>query len=240
MSRYQAFITHLGISIFILAIVLGAMKLIWYPDFYFEINGGWEIIKVLIGVDVVLGPLLTLVVFKSGKPSLKFDLSVIAAIQVAALYYGCSIIYAERPAYLVFAVNTFEVVSASELAEESIIPDNILALKRWGPLAVFAEMPKDEIIKSKILTEVLDGGPDLSRRPEYFRPLLDNLETIINQSLDTSSLIKSHKISQQSLSDFINEHGDLGRYSFHPAWGKSKDIIIAIQKSNGKIVTTFH
>ena len=65
---------------------------------------------ILIGVDVVLGPLLTLVVFNPAKKSLRIDLAVIAALQVAALVYGISVIAQARPAYVVFAGDRFTVI----------------------------------------------------------------------------------------------------------------------------------
>jgi hypothetical protein len=44
------------------------------------------------GRDLALGPLLTLIVFEPGKPSLKFDLSCIVLLQLGALLYGGTII----------------------------------------------------------------------------------------------------------------------------------------------------
>ena len=41
-----------------------------------------------VGKTTVVGPLLTLIVFRAGKPGMKFDLAVIGLVQVAALAYG--------------------------------------------------------------------------------------------------------------------------------------------------------
>ena len=65
---------------------------VWYPTPYFAIDGGWQVLRILAGVDVVLGPLLTFIVFKIGKPSLKFDMSCIILMQIGALIYGGMII----------------------------------------------------------------------------------------------------------------------------------------------------
>jgi len=54
------------------------MILVWYPPPLFQLLGGFELLLLIVAVDIALGPLLTLVVFKSGKKRLKFDLSVIA------------------------------------------------------------------------------------------------------------------------------------------------------------------
>jgi hypothetical protein len=69
------------------------MFFVWYPPPYFEVDGGWRILRILAGVDVVVGPLLTLILFKPGKPGLKFDMTCIALMQIGALVYGGTIIY---------------------------------------------------------------------------------------------------------------------------------------------------
>lgn len=90
MTRLRAFAIHLiAKSAGIILALLGLMHWVWYPAPYFEINGGWHVWRILAGVDVVLGPLLTLIVFKSGKPSLKFDSELYcSSCKLAALIYG--------------------------------------------------------------------------------------------------------------------------------------------------------
>ena len=115
MSRLQAFLVHLSLSAAVVGSGFAIVFFIWYPQPYFEVVGAWYLIRILFIVDVVLGPLLTFIVFKPGKPGLKFDLTVIALVQVAALMYGATIIYQERPYYLVFAVDRFELVARKDL-----------------------------------------------------------------------------------------------------------------------------
>ena len=68
MNRFGAFAVHLGISL-IIFIILGYLILFhWYPDFFFTSDGGWQGIRIVAFVDLVLGPVLTLVVFNNKKP----------------------------------------------------------------------------------------------------------------------------------------------------------------------------
>ena len=90
MNRWKAFGIHLAISLVVFLALLGIIILLWYPGILFSIDGGWEGLKIVMGVDVVLGPLLTLVVFKVGKPGLKFDLTCIAVAQIACMVTGTS------------------------------------------------------------------------------------------------------------------------------------------------------
>ena len=113
MTKLKAFTTHLGISLVIFLIVLYFILVEWYPFPYFNTDGGWQGIRILAFVDIVLGPLLTLLVFKQGKRYLKFDLSIIALIQISALAWGISVIQRERPLAAVFIEDYFLTVSAN-------------------------------------------------------------------------------------------------------------------------------
>ncbi len=88
MTRLRAFLVHLSLSAAIVGCSFAIVFFVWYPQPYFEVVGAWYLIRILFIVDVVLGPLLTFIVFKAGKPGLRFDLTVIALVQVAALAMG--------------------------------------------------------------------------------------------------------------------------------------------------------
>ena len=85
MSRFRASGFHFVISLLVGLVLLALCWFMWYPAPMLMAIGGHEIFLLVVGIDVVLGPLLTLVVFKSGKKTLKFDLAVIALLQIAAL-----------------------------------------------------------------------------------------------------------------------------------------------------------
>ena len=84
-GKLQAFLIHLGSSAGIVGVIAALMLLLWYPQPWFEHDGGWTVFRLILLVDVVLGPTLTLVVFRRGKPKLQRDLSIIVSVQVAAL-----------------------------------------------------------------------------------------------------------------------------------------------------------
>lgn len=115
LNRYKAAGIHLAISAAVAVVVLALLLLVWYPQPYFRLAGGAGLMLILIGVDVVMGPLLTLIVFDPAKKSLKLDLAVIAALQVAALAYGITVIAQARPVFVVFAGDRFTVVAANQI-----------------------------------------------------------------------------------------------------------------------------
>src|SRR5256885_1540003 len=112
MSRWRASGLHFLISLLILVTALALIRLVWYPDFFFAAIGADGLLAILFTVDVTLGPLITLVIFKSGKRGLKFDLAFIAVCQLAALLYGMHTVFLARPAFAVFYDDRFEVVQA--------------------------------------------------------------------------------------------------------------------------------
>src|SRR5688572_11809421 len=62
LTRWQASGLHLLISIAIAAAALAVTLLVWYPRPLFEASGGTGLLYILVGVDVAIGPLITLVV----------------------------------------------------------------------------------------------------------------------------------------------------------------------------------
>ena len=67
--------------------IAGVWPLVSYP--YREISGGRELFLILMAVDVILGPLMTLTIFNRAKPwpELRRDLAIVVLIQLAALVY---------------------------------------------------------------------------------------------------------------------------------------------------------
>jgi len=120
LNRWKASLLHLAVSAAIGLAVVTLMLAVWYPRPYFKAMGGDFLILLLIGVDVVVGPLITLIIFNPKKKGLRFDLSVIAALQVAALAYGCNVMFVARPVYSVFVVDRFDTVAANQVDEASL------------------------------------------------------------------------------------------------------------------------
>jgi hypothetical protein len=122
MNRYQAFGIHFGISLLIFIGLVGMVLFIWYPGILKEVDESWKQALIMIaGVDLVLGPLLTLIVFNPIKKSLKMDLSVIAVAQIAALIAGTYTVHQARPValYVSFPPAGFEILTANTLTTET-------------------------------------------------------------------------------------------------------------------------
>ena len=170
MTRWKAAAIHLSISVCVGPAAAALIFGVWYPPPYSHAVGADQLILLLLGVDVVLGPLLTLVVFKSGKKSLRFDLTVIALLQVCAFLYGMSVVVRARPAFIVGRVDRFVIVSANDLDDEDFAKasDPQFRSAPWtGPKVIGAAVPTDTQLRNDVLFSSA-GGKDLEKFPQYY------------------------------------------------------------------------
>lgn len=172
MSRWKASALHLGISFAVVTLISALVLTVWYPLPLLRLGGIPGLISLIAAVDIVVGPLLTLVVFKAGKPGLKFDLFAIAFLQVSLLAYGLYALAANRPVFMVAVKDRFELVTARELADEDLQRgEHPYNARSWtGAVVVGVEFPTegDEQLE---LIESAGHGRDIQHQPRYYRPL---------------------------------------------------------------------
>lgn len=172
-ERVRASGLHLAISIFIAASAALLVFGIWYPYPYREVSGGRELFMLVVGVDVILGPLITLAIFNRRKPvrELVLDLSVVGLMQLAALGYGLWTVAVARPVHLVFESDRFRVVHAIDIPQEMIHrkPANVEAEPWLGP-TLLAVRPFRNAQESYDATMAAFGGLQLAVRPDLWQP----------------------------------------------------------------------
>jgi hypothetical protein len=136
-SRFIAAGIHLGISLGLATLAATLVFVVWYPYPYREISGGRSLFWMVVSIDVIMGPLLTLAVFNRSKPinTLRLDLAIIGVLQLAALGYGLWTVALARPVHLVFEIDRFRAVHAFEVDSELLIvaPPAFQQLPLTGP-----------------------------------------------------------------------------------------------------------
>lgn len=183
-KRFKFFIVHLSISLFIALFAILLVFCVWYPSPLAAAVGVTHIFLMLIAIDVILGPLLGLLVYKEGKKSLKMDLGIIILIQVMAFGFGFYSIAQGRPAWIVFNQNTFELIRVNDIYAEH--PESILdefRNKPWlGPEYV-ATRPSNNITmrSDDIFAEAL-GGISLAQKPERYVKLDQQSKKIMSNA----------------------------------------------------------
>jgi len=113
-TRKQAFLAHLTFSAAIFCVLSYLIVCQWYPEFYFMLDGGLRAIATIFFVDIILGPGLTLLLFKPGKKGLWFDLTIILIFQASALIWGIQSVYTERSGSAVYYWGQLSCIPFSE------------------------------------------------------------------------------------------------------------------------------
>lgn len=166
-SALKASGIHLSLSFLVAAVAALVVFELWYPSPYDDIVGGGALFRLIVGVDVICGPLLTAVVFNPLKPKSELirDLAFVGIIQCIALGYGLYAVAAARPVHMVFEVDRFRVVTAAEVRQADLLkaraPWN--ALPWTGPTLVGLRdlAPSDKMLESLDLS--LQGNERFQR-----------------------------------------------------------------------------
>ena len=235
MTKPRAFTIHLTASTTVILAFLSIMLLVWYPSPYFEIDGGWKLWGILAGVNMVLGPLLTLIVFKPGKPGLKFDLSCIVLVQLAALIYGGTIIYQQRPAFVVFVVDRFTTVPAAEVDFDQLQYPELKRVVSIGPILAEGKLPNDPKLRQDLLFAILlEGQKDLEFRPELYQPYQPDLQHLRSRSIDLSQIAALNTDVKHAINAFLaSRGGQMENYLYLPLRGRNKDIVMVLSPESG-------
>jgi hypothetical protein len=171
-SRFKAATIHLALSALVAAVCGLLVFAFWYPYPYREISGGRDLFRLVVTVDVVLGPLITLAVFNLAKPrqELRRDLVVVGVLQLAALVYGLWTVHLARPVHMVFEYDRFRVVHQVEIPEDlaARAPAGIPVAPALGPTLLTLRPFKDARENADFTVAALQGLP-LSARPDLWQ-----------------------------------------------------------------------
>ena len=190
-DRIRASGIHLGLSLLIAVLAGGLVFGVWYPYPYREISGGRELFLILVAVDVILGPLITLAIFNRAKPwsELRRDLTVVVMIQLGALGYGMWTVFAARPVHLVFEIYRFNVAHAIDVQPELLgsAPAGVDALPVTGPTPLSLRPFKSEQEKIDTTLAALQGVP-LAARPDLWQTYEKGVSEVLKAAKPVAQL----------------------------------------------------
>lgn len=233
-SKLKAFLIHLLLSVVVILIFLWIVTEFWYPGLLFKLENVWEGLSILIPVDAILGPILTLLLFTPGKRGLKLDLTLIAVFQLGALIYGGGMIYEQRPAVYAFVEDRVEIV----VATAPYIPD--IPLSRFGadsvefPLFTYVKPPESRKAKSKFIVDWIQ----FSKLGDRHYPAKEHLAIMAESALDPSRIKPSSVKSKAAFLEFMKQ-GDGFRKDvllLRLQGTTSESIVMAIDASTGELV----
>ncbi len=231
-DKIIAFLVHLAISCVIALISMAIVYLVWNPEPLYKATGITRIFLLMLAIDITLGPLLTFIVYKKGKKTLKFDLAVIALLQISALIYGLYHVYEGRPVWIAYNVDRFDLVRANEIDTRKL--DQAKPEYRQPsfttPKYVAAIIPNDNIEqKNQILFDEMGLGIAPSQRPELYQPLEKAYPKIKERALPLIDLNQYNDPNQVKLILAKYPQAD----SFVPLKANAVDMTVLIDKKNG-------
>lgn len=237
-SRVRACLLHFFISLLIFTAIFLILINLWYPEPYFKVSGGWQGLRIAAPVDLILGPLLTLIVFNPLKSlkELKSDLSIIGIVQISALIWGIHTIYEQRPVALVFWENSFLTVAATELTEHNYPLEKLAELGRDHPVMIFAEKPRDKDGLNRLLENLEKHNIAPHHQTEWYRPLLPNFPAILNFQIALSDKFKQNPVIQTQMKNLEIQSGiNKANFRYFFMQAKYKDMVVVFS-SEGKLV----
>jgi hypothetical protein len=191
--RLQASGVHLLGSALVIGLFLWLVYGYWYVHPYQIVLSALDVVKILVGVDLVLGPLLTLIVFNIAKPrrELARDMGVILAIQLSALSWGVHVTYSMRPQIVAFLDQDVYVLTASDIDMTAIPPEISHRSLLSSPVAVYVKGPQTpEEIAQHVSDMFVNDKPDAPFQPERYRSFADNREKVHNGALRSEEIRK--------------------------------------------------
>jgi hypothetical protein len=186
--RLKLFALHLLSSATVLTLILGCLYFGWYrwPGWY--LTDVTRVVVVMICVDVVLGPTLTLIIAnqKKSRRELTRDIGIIVVVQLCALTYGSAQLWSGRPLYYAYSEGVLQLVQAYDIDDgeaalgrqqnPSLAP-HWYSLPRW----IWAPLPQDAEARQQIVSATLSGGDDVISMPRYFKRWEDGLPSLRSQ-----------------------------------------------------------
>jgi len=239
-ARVKAFALHLLCSSVVIATFLAIVFFIWYPDPFSEIYHTWDAIKIIVAVDIILGPLCTLIIFDIRKKSkeLKLDMLAIVGLQLVALFWGMYVTYSVRPVFIVYHKGEFFSFADSDL-KISALENKSLVPALWKPPGVvYIKPPKDAVERGEIILNQLVGKvysmPYLTSR---YLPIEDmNKDDLIKRAMDIESKYRNPDIKVY-INDFVARYGGkVADYAFYPVKGGTSIGTLVLSRDTGKIV----
>lgn len=212
--------------------MLSLFWFVWYPAPLFLAVGGHEIFLMLLGIDVILGPLLTLIVFDTKKKHLKLDLACIAFVQALALGYGVQTLLAGRPVYIAALGHRFDLIQANEV-EKTDLDKSGQTLPWSGPIWTGTESPKD----AKERENFMFGGADLGSFPQYHVPLSQMRNELILRSDTIEQLKKYNPGLEREIDTWLAKHShspDSVRYQGLKA--RNRDMAVIFDAKDASLI----
>jgi hypothetical protein len=229
-NRWQAFGLHLLISLLIFIALVGVIYFFWYPGFLFHYDGGLEGMKLIAGVDLVIGPSLTLLVYKVGKKTLRFDLACIAVLQLVCIGGGMWTVWQTRPVAVVFAGGEYLVTNQRGYEAVKVDMAKVPLLNGSWPVWLATDIPEEQQAELGVAWATAGG---LQYGAELYMPYKDYVPRLAKSGMAFADM---QKIYQEQVKGFEGQ----SNIRFYPATTSMYTGHVAVDITDGRVIDFFH
>lgn len=235
MSRWQAFGIHLGISTLIFLVLAYLVLYHWYPDFFFDTDGGWEGMRIIVAVDLILGPCLTLIVFKAGKPGMKTDLIMIGVFQAVCLAAGVFVVHGERPIALVYVDGQFNSMTTSSFLNANIDVPELAAIVGPYPKKIQVSIPAEQGDEANLRREMMKAKRFMNLATEHYQNFDHSEPSFIDAAYDLEE-IQDRDQETNDIPAFLERHGgNIDDYRFYPLNTRYTYLFLGFHKQSNEL-----
>jgi hypothetical protein len=245
--RLKLFSLHLLSSATVLTLILGGLYFGWYrwPGWY--LTDVKRVILIMVSVDVILGPTLTLIIAnqKKSRRVLARDVGIIVLVQLCALTYGCLQLWGGRPLYYAYSEGVLQLVQAYDIdaneaklgrEQNPALAPHWYSLPRW----IWAPLPQDPEASEKIVMAAISGGDDITSMPRYFKPWEDGAQSLRSQLKKVDNVTYFAKSEKKMLKEQMKAAGfPDDKLDTMPLTGRSHPLLAVFDPTSLKIKAIF-
>lgn len=239
-DRLQASAVHFSLSVLVAALSALLVFGLWYPYPYREISGGRELFMLVVAVDVIMGPLITLAIFDRRKPwkELRRDLFIVVLLQLSALCYGLWTVALARPVHMVFEIDRFRIVHAIDVPDELLpqTPKGLSARPYTGPSVLGLRAFKDGQEQMEMTMAALQGV-QLGFRPDLWQDYAASRQDVMRVAKPVGELRQRFPAQVAAIDAALAGQGaaaDAARYL--PLAGRKDFWTVLVDGRNGDIL----
>ncbi len=230
-SKLKAFGGHLLVSAAVAAALVWVFVEKWFPMPYFVADGGWQGVRLIAAVDVVLGPVLSLVVYnpRKSRRALLLDYAVIGALQLLAMGFGLGTVYTQRTALVVFGDGAFYTVTADQMAFVGEAAARLVRESPTRPAYAYIRLPDDPDAVQAIRRQALATGVPVHLRADLMARLdPEGLARIAGRSVDLASRVRNIAPYREALEAFLRRQAVRpDRILFFPLFCRYRSLTLA-------------
>lgn len=235
LRKLKATALHLALSLMIFFPFLYLLVFKWFPGPLFFTDGGWQGLRLMLLCDVVLGPVLTFLVFnpKKTRRALAFDFSLIGLAQLGALIYGTHAVISQRPVAVAMSSGVFQAVLADAINKQEIKPEEWARLGSGKPYWVYRRDAANSDEKSGVISYAMVDNIGEEALVFLYEPLKENIQKLKAVQLDRAALGKADPALEAEFKAIESAHA--GELIWLRLGGRYADALIAFDQDLNRV-----